>query len=176
MHRSISKPLRDGCSKTRPHPFPALVANLSHALSSLRVYGVRRATSVFWRGVQNLDLRDEFKERGVRYLPSLRTETPFHETSQHSPRLAWQGTELAPMSTSASRTVAFEHAMGSGARHPLLLRFMDPGCDISFLSSAQSSLRRLWFSSKLTLLSAWCAPLEQFSLTNRSLSTHREPI
>ena len=70
MHRSISKPLRDGCSKTRPHPFPALVANLSHALSSLRVYGVRRATSVFWRGVQNLDLRDEFKERGVRYLPS----------------------------------------------------------------------------------------------------------
>ena len=70
MHQSISKPLRDGCSKTRPHPFPALVANLSHALSSLRVYGVRRATSVFWRGVQNLDLRDEFKERGVRYRPS----------------------------------------------------------------------------------------------------------
>ena len=44
------------------------------------------------------------------------------------------------MSTSASRTVAFEHALGSGARHPLLLRFMDPGCDISFLSSARRSL------------------------------------
>ena len=73
-------------------------------------------------------------------------------------------------------SIAIKHAMGSGARHPLLLRFMDPGCDISFLSSAQSSLRRLWFSSTLTLLSAWCAPLEQFSLTNRSLSTHREPI
>ena len=53
--------------------------------------------------------------------------------------LAWQGTELAPMSTTASQTVAAEYATRNNAQHSLLLRlhastFMDSGCDISFLS------------------------------------------
>jgi len=121
MYQSINKPLRDGCSETRPHPFPSLVANLSHALSSLRVHAAAGADTctprggrVLWRGVRDFDLSEEFKERG--------------------------GTELAPMSTTASQTVATEYATRNNAQHSLLLRlnastFMDSGCDISFLSA-----------------------------------------
>jgi len=121
MYRSINKPLRDGCSEGRPHPFPALVANLSAGLSSLRGNGTTggdmctpRGGRVLWRGVRDFDLSDEFKERG--------------------------GTELAPMSTSMSQSVAAEYATRNNARYSLLLRlnassFMDSGCDISFLSA-----------------------------------------
>ena len=75
MYRSINRPLRAGCSEENPHPFPALVANLSHALSSLRGNAAGgggggactpRGGRVLWRGVRDMDLSTEFRERGVR--------------------------------------------------------------------------------------------------------------
>ena len=149
MYQSINKPLRDGCSETRPHPFPSLVANLSHALSSLRVHAAAGADTctprggrVLWRGVRDFDLSEEFKERGVRASGRTRRRQsngpPPTHTVLTSAR-ASQGTELAPMSTTASQTVATEYATRNNAQHSLLLRlnastFMDSGCDISFLS------------------------------------------
>ena len=36
VHRNINKPLHDGCSPTRPHPYPALVAVLAEAIKKVR--------------------------------------------------------------------------------------------------------------------------------------------
>lgn len=145
MYRSINKPLRDGCSESRPHPLPSLVANLSHALSSLRVHGATGSSggSILWRGVRDFDLSDEFKERGVRALASNTAfSSPYcflFKAHSKSFVVLCQGTELSPMSTTGSQAVAAEYATRNNAQHSLLLRFhastfMDSGCDISFLS------------------------------------------
>ena len=95
VFQNISKPLHDGCSPTRPHPYPALVALLTEALKKVRTEQLNRERTnpdellphrVLWRGVSKLgDGTSEFKQRG--------------------------GTEISPMSNSFDRKVAETRAL-----------------------------------------------------------------
>ena len=114
VFRSINRPLHDGCSPERPHPYPALVALLTEAIKKLRAAETAKANArpaeaaaaaaaaaaavaaapedettvgakstpqrVLWRGMCNLDVASEFKQRG--------------------------GTELSPMSMSMNRAIS----------------------------------------------------------------------
>jgi hypothetical protein len=95
MFRSINKPLHDGCSVERPHPYPALVANLDDACRKLRSCTSERekmdGKTFLWRGVRNLDAAaSEFKQRG--------------------------STEVAVFSTSRERQVAQEYTVRGATR------------------------------------------------------------
>jgi hypothetical protein len=101
VYRSVNKPLHDGCSPERPHPYPALVSNLTEAFRKLRAAAAENETSpvringvtippaptALWRGGTNNDdvTSAEFKQRG--------------------------GTEVAVLSTTASRSVAEQYAV-----------------------------------------------------------------
>ena len=99
VYRSINKPLHDGCSPERPHPYPALVANITEAFRKLRaaaeenqIHGkvaglsLQPAPLTLWRGAHNIDLSNsEFKQRG--------------------------GTEVSVLSTSTNRSVAEQWAV-----------------------------------------------------------------
>ena len=95
VFQNISKPLHDGCSPTRPDPYPALVALLTEALKKVRTEQLNRERTnpdellphrVLWRGVSKLgDVTSEFKQRG--------------------------GTEISPMSNSFDRKVAETRAL-----------------------------------------------------------------
>lgn len=113
-HRSINNPMRQS-PPTLPHPFAATLYYISDALSKLReVQGkdpaMRNETLVFWRGMKDLQITDEFLRTG--------------------------GSEMACMSTTSDQSVAVEFAL---SRSPLLFKlvsksFMSHGADISFLS------------------------------------------
>ena len=101
VYRSVNKPLHDGCSPERPHPYPALVSNLTEAFRKLRAAAAENETSpvringvtippaptTLWRGGTNNEdvTSSEFKQRG--------------------------GTEVAVLSTTASRGVAEQYAV-----------------------------------------------------------------
>ena len=138
VYRSINNPLRRGCTKTQPHPFPALVAHLTEGLKQLRSAALQGGDNsvgsrVLWRGVRDRGVVDEFFERGAPpcipvpshfLLPAL----PAISTNCESPQplqpsivcgsgrgrgrlLALAGgTECAPMSTTSDRRVAEEYA------------------------------------------------------------------
>lgn len=113
-YKSINDPMRQD-PPVLPHPFAATLYYISDALSKLReVQGkdpMRRNSSlVFWRGMKNLQIAEEFVQTG--------------------------GTEMACMSTTSSQGVAQEFAESES---PLLFKFvsksfMSHGADISFLS------------------------------------------
>ena len=77
IYRSINTPLREGCTMTRPHPMPALVAHLSEALKQLRSAALQSSNNqvgsrVLWRGVRDRGVTAEFFERGALTLvPTL---------------------------------------------------------------------------------------------------------
>ena len=113
-YKSINNPMRQ-TPPVLPHPFAATMYYISDALSKLReVQGkdpkMRNTQLVFWRGMQNLQMTEEFARTG--------------------------GTEMACMSTTSSMDVAAEFAESES---PLLFKFvsnsfMSHGADISFLS------------------------------------------
>ena len=112
--RSINNPMRQS-PPTLPHPFAATLYYISDALSKLReVQGkdaaMRNETLVFWRGMKDLQITNEFIRTG--------------------------GSEMACMSTTSDQSVAVDFAL---SRSPLLFKlvsksFMSHGADISFLS------------------------------------------
>jgi hypothetical protein len=108
----INNPLREGCSKDRPHPFAATTLFLDQALKKLRANNARgegeeqQVRKVFWRGMKDLELTDEFRRHG--------------------------GTELGCMSTSKSMETVAGYA---NSTKPLVFRvvsddFMSCGADI----------------------------------------------
>lgn len=113
-YRSINDPMRQS-PPVLPHPFAATMYYISDALSKLRELqgkdaAMRNETLVFWRGMKDLQIADEFNNTG--------------------------GSEMACMSTTSSRDVAEEFAL---SKSPLLFKFvsnsfMSHGADISFLS------------------------------------------
>ena len=113
-YRSINDPMRQ-TPPVLPHPFAATLFYISDALSKLReVQGkdpaVRNTTLVFWRGMRDLQVAEEFIRTG--------------------------GTEMACMSTTSAQSVAEDFA---SSKSPLLFKFvsksfMSHGADISFLS------------------------------------------
>ena len=113
-YSSINNPMRQS-PPVLPHPFAATLYYISDALSKLReVQGkdsaLRNETLVFWRGMKDLQMTDEFMRTG--------------------------GSEMACMSTTSSRQVAQDFAL---SQSPLLFKFvsksfMSHGADISFLS------------------------------------------
>jgi len=109
----FNRPLR---SRQKPHPFAMSVYYLAEALKKLRAVAARLDPQAFtqemilWRGMQDLTLdRDEFMSNGA--------------------------AELAPMSTSQSKSVAFKYA---ASRTPLVFKYktvsMLRGASIEFLS------------------------------------------
>jgi len=116
VYKQINNPLRDGCSPERPHPYPATITFLTDAVKKLRndVVSATNHPAELYRGVRDMDVDDEFRERG--------------------------GTELAFMSTTSDRAVAERYATaGDGVRFSLLFVLAVPnalqcGADISFAS------------------------------------------
>lgn len=122
----INDPLRQ---RVRPHPLAATVLFLTDALRKLRSVEAERqgnpafASSreqIFWRGMKNLKLTDEFKQQG--------------------------GAELGCMSTSTSQEVVASYAK---SQQPLIFRitaedFMSCGADISWLSMYPSEAEILY--------------------------------
>lgn len=113
-YKSINDPMRQS-PPVLPHPFAATLYFISDALSKLReVQGkdplVHNTTLIFWRGMKNLSITEEFVRTG--------------------------GTEMACMSTTSSQEVAIDFAKSDS---PLLFKFvsksfMSHGANISFLS------------------------------------------
>ena len=139
VHHSINTPLLDGCSTTKRHPYPALVAWVAEAIGKLRAAeverlraearkaataaaadsaaegAVRRGATEVWRGVGDAADIQQFKARG--------------------------GTELAFVSASSLRSVVDEYALtppdDSEAPPPLIIKVradLQIGSDLSFLS------------------------------------------
>ena len=117
--RSINNPLRDQerSGRGEAHPLPATVTLIRNGLKKMRVVelelgtGAANRKQALYRGMAGMTLDDDFLTEG--------------------------GTELAPMSTTASLEVAMKYSAGAGA---LLLRiqtesFMERAPDISFLSA-----------------------------------------
>jgi hypothetical protein len=109
--RCINDPLRSG---EKPHPFAATTLFLSKGLKKLRSVNATNTRvqkeEVFWRGMKNLELTEDFKKLG--------------------------GTELGCMSTSTSMDIVAGYAK---SEQPLVFRlvsdsFMTCGIDISWLS------------------------------------------
>ena len=109
----FNRPLRE---RKKPHPFAMAVYYLADALKKLRAVAAQIDPAgftqevVLWRGMQDLTLdQDEFTTKG--------------------------GTELAPMSTSRSKSVAFKYA---SSRAPLVFKYktrgLGRGCSIGYLS------------------------------------------
>ena len=109
----FNRPLRE---KMKPHPFAMTVYYLSEGLKKLRAVGAQLDPEEFthevelWRGMADLTLdQDEFMRKG--------------------------GTELAPMSTSKSKSVAFKYA---ASKCPLVFKYktrsLQKGCAIRYLS------------------------------------------
>ena len=109
----FNRPLRE---KMKPHPFAMTVYYLSEGLKKLRAVAAQLDRANFtqevllWRGMQDLSLdQDEFMRNG--------------------------GTELAPMSTSKSQSVAFKYA---ASKSPLVFKYktrgLGRGCAIQYLS------------------------------------------
>lgn len=116
-YKSINDPFRNQPYPQLPHPFAATLYYISDALTKLRtVQGANQSHAnreqIFWRGMIDLRVTDEFLEVG--------------------------GTEMSCMSTTSSKKVAADFAKKSKTS-PLLLKlssndFMSHGADISFLS------------------------------------------
>ena len=132
-YRSINDPLRGhGAHAGKPHPLPLTVAYLDDGIKRLRAINVpdhEAESSVvsLYRGMRNLELPPEFRERG--------------------------GTELAPMSTTRDLRVAL--AYSDKAEKRLLFKvvtssFIDRGADLSFLSAFPQEVEILY--PPLTLL------------------------
>ena len=109
----FNRPLRE---RQKPHPFAMAVYYLADGLKKLRAVAAQIDPAgftqevVLWRGMQDLTLdQDEFTTKG--------------------------GTELAPMSTSRSKSVAFKYA---SSRAPLVFKYktrgLGRGCSIGYLS------------------------------------------
>ena len=109
----FNRPLRE---RQKPHPFAMAVYYLADGLKKLRAVAAQIDPAgftqevVLWRGMQDLTLdQDEFTSKG--------------------------GTELAPMSTSRSKSVAFKYA---ASQYPLVFKYlarsMQRGCSIKYLS------------------------------------------
>ena len=116
-YKSINGPMRQQPYPQLPHPFAATLYYISDALTKLRtVQGATQShenkQQIFWRGMIDLRVTDEFLEVG--------------------------GTEMSCMSTTSSQEVAADFAKKSKTS-PLLFKlisndFMSHGADISFLS------------------------------------------
>ena len=110
--RQFNNPLRNG---QLPHPFAMTVYFLAEALRKLKAVAASMEEDfaqrklMLWRGMANMTVLDEFKQRG--------------------------GTELAPMSTSSSKAVAFGYAK---SKSPLVFlcdaEGLSCGVDINFFS------------------------------------------
>ena len=110
-YTQFNNPLRE---RTKPHPFAMSVYFLNEALTKLKAVDATgsdfsQQEVTLWRGMSNMHVLDEFKKCG--------------------------GTELAAMSTTSSKAVAFSYAK-SGA--PLVFKYeckgLTRGCSIDFLS------------------------------------------
>ena len=95
IYRTVNKPLHDGCSPERPHPYPALVANLTDALKRLRQAAVAAsddahlAQRTLWRAVSNIELSaSEFKQRGATEISVLSTTKERAIAEQYAARAA----------------------------------------------------------------------------------------
>ena len=100
----------------RSHPFPVTVSFLADAIKKLRAVAANSANAQLkldlWRGMTDLAVSDEFMSKG--------------------------GTELAPMSSTATLRVAIQYS--SVSESPLLFKlrtdsFMDRGASVHFLSA-----------------------------------------
>ena len=85
--KQINQPLRDQ-GRSEPHPLPITVSFLTAAIGKLRVLGANksdaRSALDLWRGLKDVTVPDSFMQLG--------------------------GTELAPMSTTASLAVALQYS------------------------------------------------------------------
>ena len=116
MYASINDPLRDLERRERkqPHPLPLTVVHLTRGVLKLRAVGASgddaNETVELYRGMRNVDLPEEFLDKG--------------------------GTELAPMSTTSSIQIALSY---SASKEGVLFRLrtnssMERGADLTFLS------------------------------------------
>ena len=99
VYRSINKALHDGCTVERPHPYPAVVAQLTEAIRKLRSSAANAAAAaqavgssaptetILWRGISNMG-DSELRQRG--------------------------STEVALLSASKNRALAMEYAQRIG--------------------------------------------------------------
>ena len=110
VYLNISKPLHDGCSVARPHPYPATVALITEALKKVRADQLKKAddatapsaVGTLWCAVAKLgDGTSEFKQRG--------------------------GTEISVLSTSKQREVAQSRAL----QDYMMTRSMNPKAEVS---------------------------------------------
>eukprot|EP00316_Scyphosphaera_apsteinii_P011183 CAMPEP_0119325524 /NCGR_PEP_ID=MMETSP1333-20130426/66031_1 /TAXON_ID=418940 /ORGANISM="Scyphosphaera apsteinii, Strain RCC1455" /LENGTH=731 /DNA_ID=CAMNT_0007333537 /DNA_START=105 /DNA_END=2301 /DNA_ORIENTATION=+ len=123
VYRSINNALRHRRSAGEPYPFPVTLVFLSDAIRKLRaVAATRPGANVpqdLWRGMAGLVLDERFSSDG--------------------------GTEIAPMSTTNTLTVAVAYALGNSdikkgsLQQALLMKlstasFIDRGADLSYLS------------------------------------------
>lgn len=131
--RSINEPLRGhGVHASKPHPLPLTVAYLDDGIKRLRAvnkpdHEADTPTVSLYRGMRNLELPAEFRERG--------------------------GTELAPMSTTLDLRVALDYSDKAEKRllfKVLTSSFIDRGADLSFLSAFPQEVEILY--PPLTLL------------------------
>merc|ERR1711924_142421 len=113
----INNPLRDLERQRRggPHPVPFTCFLIDKAVGKLRAVGAKgtdaNAEISLWRGLKNVQMRDEFMQKG--------------------------GTELAPMSTTTDVKVAILYSMSDNC---ILLKLltkssMERGADLRFLSA-----------------------------------------
>ena len=116
MYASINNPLRDLKRREakRPHPLPLTVMHIKEGVLKLRAVGAEgadaNASIDLYRGMRNVDLPDEFLQKG--------------------------GTELAPMSTTDNLSIALCY---SASENGVVLRLrthssMERGADLRFLS------------------------------------------
>ena len=150
MHRSINRPLHEGCSPSRPHPYPATVALICDALQKLRSAAEQQARAARGRAAAAADVGAGAAEQDA---AAVRTLWRGLGGPCNMEELKVRGcTELGLVSGSTIRAVAEERAAavppanggdGAGAgdndaRPPtaiLKLRAdLNNGCDLSFLS------------------------------------------
>ena len=122
VFRNISKPLHDGCSVERPHPYPAVVIQVIDALARLRVAQAeqRQAAGVRAQKAMNVVVEED-DEEGAAAVAAAKVEAAALADDaffwrgvyglQASEFKARGGTEISFLSTSKDRSLAQQAAL-----------------------------------------------------------------
>ena len=64
----LNKPLRDGCTSSRPHPLPICMTCIQEGIRKLQAIGAMKADaaerSILWRGMKDMRMNDTFMAKG----------------------------------------------------------------------------------------------------------------
>ena len=144
VYRAVNKPLHDGCSLERPHPYPALVLHLTDACRRLSTAAAQNAAEnakplIFWLGCNNMEESgaSEFKQRGGAEVSLLSTSKLRPISEKHSVIHAKKPNPYAAKKAASPSKGGDDDK--SNADQILLLRLrVEPqnacGADVSFLS------------------------------------------